>query len=405
MYGEGTSGQLRSSPGLGIASGHDDTIVDYAPCITIPENPGLGEQHLGWSEMQNLDYGIGWDKSVIDFADFLHEQADTTALHQSVPRTYLEVSTQHTPPYGISIPPVPSMCSLRSLVLKPERGPGQQKIVKLVLHTLQSYPLMIMGHDILPPFIHPASMAFGDDSDIEPLANCLSLMHMLGGGIRGSRKLFWRNVRSECERMREQQADMNERQLLAAMQALSLYILKRLQEGETEHNNCDSLMLATFMIIAGGFARAGSGCDVETVISEPCLETSWRAWILLESRRRLAAIYRVVDMLVYFEPSGMCELQNDLIIAPLPAEKYIWEADNKHIWHDGLKGKSGLRESFALTAGGEIVQLKEGQSYCNGKLQYGTLGDTAAAPVTWENWCSGMDGFGSLIMLAASLLP
>ncbi|KAI5201221.1 hypothetical protein AUEXF2481DRAFT_28273 [Aureobasidium subglaciale EXF-2481] len=226
-----------------------------------------------------------------------------------------------------------------------------------------------MGHDILPPFIHPASMALSDDSDMEPLANCLSLMHMLGGGFRGSRKLLWRNVRSESERMREQQAGVNEWQLLAAMQALSLYILMRLQEGETEHNNCDSLMLATFMMIAGGFARTGSKCDVERVMSEHCLKTSWRVWVLLESRR-----------------SGMCQLQNDLITAPLPSKKYIWEADNKHNWHDGIKGKAELQENFALTAGGAIVQLKEEQSYCNGKLQYGTIGDTAAAPVTtsWE---------------------
>jgi hypothetical protein len=41
---------------------------------------------------------------------------------------------------------------------------------------------------------------------------------------------------------------MNKWQLLAAMQALSVYLLVRLQEGETEHNNYDSLMLATVIV-------------------------------------------------------------------------------------------------------------------------------------------------------------
>lgn len=41
---------------------------------------------------------------------------------------------------------------------------------------------------------------------------------------------------------------MNQWELLAAMQALSVYLLLRLREGETEHNNHDSLMLTTVIV-------------------------------------------------------------------------------------------------------------------------------------------------------------
>jgi hypothetical protein len=41
---------------------------------------------------------------------------------------------------------------------------------------------------------------------------------------------------------------MNPWELLSAMQALSVYLLVRLQEGETEHNNYDSLMLTTVIV-------------------------------------------------------------------------------------------------------------------------------------------------------------
>jgi hypothetical protein len=41
---------------------------------------------------------------------------------------------------------------------------------------------------------------------------------------------------------------MNQWELLAAMQALSVYLLVRLQEGETEHNNYDSLILTTVIV-------------------------------------------------------------------------------------------------------------------------------------------------------------
>ena len=41
---------------------------------------------------------------------------------------------------------------------------------------------------------------------------------------------------------------MNKWELLAAMQALSIYILVRLDEGEMEHNNFDYLLLATVVV-------------------------------------------------------------------------------------------------------------------------------------------------------------
>ncbi|KAG2170740.1 hypothetical protein VTO58DRAFT_110979 [Aureobasidium pullulans] len=215
---------------------------------------------------------------------------------------------------------------------------------------------------------------------MEPLANCLSLLHMIGGNIRGSRKLFWKNVSMECERLREVHAYLNAWELLAAMQALSIYLLLRLQEGETDYNNYDYLMLTTVIVISKEFARTGSG---------------------------LAVIYRVVDMLVYFEPAGMCGLQKDLIIAPLPAKKQLWEADNKILWEEEGKRDSAIQDSFALAANGELVKLDQGQLYCsNGELRYrlSTNNSPASSATNWEYWCSGMDGLGGLVMLAASLI-
>jgi hypothetical protein len=39
-----------------------------------------------------------------------------------------------------------------------------------------------------------------------------------------------------------QHLQLNKWELLAAMQALSIYIIIRLDEGQTEHNNFDSVM-------------------------------------------------------------------------------------------------------------------------------------------------------------------
>ena len=149
----------------------------------------------------------------------------------------------------------------------------------------------------------------------------------------------------------------------------------------------------------------------------------WKVWVPLESRRRsdrllplqlyktdiqrLAVIYRVVDMLVYFEPAGMCGLQKYLIIAPLPAKKQLWEANNKHMWEINSKQDDAIQGSFGLTANGELIKFDQEQLYCSGgALRYRLPPNTPSAPssMNGDHWCSEMDAFGGLIMLAASLI-
>lgn len=82
---------------------------------------------------------------------------------------------------------------------------GTQRIANLILHNLKSYPLMIRRHNDLPPFIHKGLLSSSfEDACMEPLTNCLSLVHMINDGLQTSRKLFWRNVRMECERLSEE---------------------------------------------------------------------------------------------------------------------------------------------------------------------------------------------------------
>jgi hypothetical protein len=61
---------------------------------------------------------------------------------------------------------------------------------------------MMMHDNTIPPFIHPHLVSSNvENNDMEPLNNCISLLRMLSGRVHGSRKLFWNNVRMECERL------------------------------------------------------------------------------------------------------------------------------------------------------------------------------------------------------------
>ena len=125
--------------------------------------------------------------------------------------------------------------------------------------------------------------------------------------------------------------------------------------------------------------------------------------------RRLCVIYQIVDMLVYFEPADMCHVRkSDLLIAPLPAKKQLWEAGNELTWKaESEREETEARVAFALAANGELVKMDQSQLHCTTDVlrlhKPLDAGPPARCTANWDEWCSGMDGFGGLVVLAASL--
>lgn len=169
-------------------------------------------------------------------------------------------------------------------------------------------------------------------------------------------------------------------------------------------------------------------CNKQPALCDYDLEISWKDWIFEESRRRLDAyplyciikrsvkilteyqrlcvVYQIVNMLVYFEPAAMCDLQRELTLAPLPAKKQLWEAGDEFVWKAESERGPGAQTSFGLAANGELVQLDKGQLYSSDAVLLCNSLDARPPPrstANWEEWYSEMDGFGGLVMLAASL--
>jgi hypothetical protein len=148
---------------------------------------------------------------------------------------------QSLPLLNFSLSPAPNP-NVRSMVHRPRMHRRAERTASLIFYTLKSYPLMLR-QNTLPPFIHPSYVSFTDGGTAtEPLENCITLLQMMASGVQASRKLFWRNVRQECERICDRNQILSKWELLGAMQALSIYVLIRLDEGETEHNNLDYLL-------------------------------------------------------------------------------------------------------------------------------------------------------------------
>lgn len=109
-------------------------------------------------------------------------------------------------------------------------------------------------------------------------------------------------------------------------------------------------------------------------------------------------------MLVYFDPAELCDLQKDLILAPLPAKKRLWEADNEFTWKMESEIDPWAQTNYGLARNGELVKLDKGDIYCNDKVLPYELSGSPSSTASWEEWCSGMDGLGGLVMLTASLI-
>lgn len=95
----------------------------------------------------------------------------------------------------------------------------------------------------------------------------------------------------------------------------------------------------------------------------------------------------------------------NLILAPLPTRRQLWEASNEFTWMAEWQKEPCSSAYFGLAANGDLVQLDNGQQYCGGNIPaYESPDSTTRSTENWTEWCSGIDGFGGLVMLAASLI-
>jgi hypothetical protein len=84
------------------------------------------------------------------------------------------------------------------------RGKSQGGEV-LLMQILKSFPKMMLRRETFPPFIHAhctsADLVSNSSELIEPLANCMTVAQLFYSATGSSRKLVWRMIRMEIERV------------------------------------------------------------------------------------------------------------------------------------------------------------------------------------------------------------
>jgi hypothetical protein len=200
-------GRMQPSPSSVLGNGNNFEERGSASDVDMINDSALGLPDLDFANLE-------WDGAGIEFASVFDLQ-ETTGSSFSPPGLSPSLlrspsSTEQARPskkwfsfQNSSIPRGPTL-AVRSLIQRPTVQSGAQRITNLIFQNLKSYPLMLLRQNSLPPFIHPSLVSSDVENDhMESLSNCISLVHMISSGVRGSRKLFWENVRRELEQVCE----------------------------------------------------------------------------------------------------------------------------------------------------------------------------------------------------------
>jgi hypothetical protein len=191
------------------------------------------------------------------------------------------------------------------------------------------------------------------------------------------------------------------------MQALSMYILTRLDEGETEHNNCDVLLATTLATVAQQLMMTDwLEPLIRPELTQSPLRRDWLDWLFIESRRRLSILFRSIDLLVYFDPAAICPINSGLIFAPLPCHTAFWSARSEAEWSRARASLPGdmLSSANGMTVNGDLIQVDTSMPPRPLPDGDGVWMGLENKQARWEEWCAGMDEYGGLIMLGAALV-
>jgi hypothetical protein len=103
------------------------------------------------------------------------------------------------------------------------------------------------------------------------------------------------------------------------------------------------------------------------------------------------------------EPGNGCTTEYGLVISPLPARKQLWEARDETIWTvESCRDVKG-QGVFGLMTDGMMVKLNGCQSVTDIEAFLAQPASWTESGSNWQEWCSSMDGLGTLIMLVAAL--
>ena len=103
------------------------------------------------------------------------------------------------------------------------------------------------------------------------------------------------------------------------------------------------------------------------------------------------------------DPGNGCTTAHGFVISPLPAPKQLWEAPDEMTWTMETCCNARGSETFGLMTDGIVVKLTGCRSTLDVEAVLAQPTSWTQSSANWQEWCSSMDGMGTLIVLVATL--
>ncbi|OAX82862.1 hypothetical protein ACJ72_02791 [Emergomyces africanus] len=230
-----------------------------------------------------------------------------------------------------------------------------QHSMEAILRVTRAWPRMIAKGIQLPPIIHPSQLS--DDNIATPLANCFALVKMWDGQRGRGIDIVQQTVKREFQAIISSFYTFEERDLVAALQALTIYKLLLLfpSNDQLSVSRLDDKLVKQLRIFSLYVVTTGMVLEEESKGTRPLHE----CWVSVTCKRRaLLSLYTIhwAYSVYHSIPAFGCDELRDI---PAPAAKYLWQANSREEW-EALYNRWLAQWEGPYYSQGELLDINTG---------------------------------------------
>ena len=210
-----------------------------------------------------------------------------------------------------------------------EIGITERSRIKFVIHQLKTYPTLLVKHG-KTPFIHSqASYPL-----ISPqLQDAISASALYLSKNEQNEAIVWDVISAKVAALMEVQASRSLAEHLTCLQALVIYQIIRLFDGDIRaraeaEKSEDRLVDWTDRLSL----RIGASTPLG-----PVLSTSWENWVFVEAVSRTIIISRMVQAMCMVVKQGYCTMVEAVTEMSFTRQKALWHAPTAVHWQQACK--------------------------------------------------------------------
>ncbi|KAI1117146.1 hypothetical protein F5Y14DRAFT_405013 [Nemania sp. NC0429] len=278
-------------------------------------------------------------------------------------------------------------------------------LTSVALGQLKAFPKMMLEGDNLPPFIQPPCRA---DDELalqcrvagrhkclpEILAVSATLVDMFCSRTPANEEFVWKMIYTEAARLREHFHRFDRDQQLAAIQAITVYVLLQADDLKSVEKNDVATLLMTSMEFIMIMSNACTGN-----MNMSRIRPTRQQWVFQESLRRILTIFCIIDLLLegMKEPDGYhCDNNGGAFrVNALPCQRDIWEARSVRAWILHYDQYLATRDSDETLTGAHLVESQL-------SITSPAAAHDAPKPDVMR-WCEGLDMLGTLVWMIVPL--